>query len=111
MLYDGAIRFLQTAKDAMERQDLFVQNANLQKAQKIVTELSASLDMKKGGPVAENLFGLYTYCFNEIVEANLLDRVENIDNCLAVLQQLRDSWGELERQQRNPSLMEERLAS
>lgn len=111
MLYDGAIRYLQLAKDAMDRKDLYEQNSNLQKAQKIVTELSACLDLKRGGTVAENLFGLYTYCFNEIVEANLTEKSDNIDHCIAVFSQLRESWIELERQQRNPGAGEMQVAS
>lgn len=100
MLYDGALRFLHAAKEAMARKDLYEQNANLQKAQSILTELSAGVDTTKGGELAENLLGLYSYCFNEIVEANLVDKVENIDRCIAVLSQLRESWSELESKQR-----------
>lgn len=84
----------------MLRKDLYEQNASLQKAQSVITELSAGVDLTKGGELAENLLGLYTYCFNEIVEANLGDKVENIDRCITVLSQLRESWTELEKQQR-----------
>ncbi|MBL8059486.1 MAG: flagellar export chaperone FliS [Chthonomonas sp.] len=100
LLYDGALRFLHAAKEAMLRKDLYEQNANLQKAQSIVSELSAGVNVSQGGELAENLLGLYSYCFNEIVDANLNDKVENVDRCISVLNQLRESWIELEKQQR-----------
>lgn len=108
LLYDGAIRFLYAAQEAMKRGDLYEKNANLQKAQGIVSELSAGVDLEKGGELANNLLGLYTYCFNEIVEANLSDKLVNVDRCIAVLTQLRESWNELEAQARQ-ALPEEDL--
>lgn len=107
LLYDGALRFLYAAKEAMLRKDLYEQNANLQKAQSIVSELSAGVDQQQGGELAENLLGLYTYCYNEIVEANLGDKLENVERCIAVLSQLRESWSELETKQRQGQTSED----
>lgn len=112
MLYDGAIRFLQLAKTAMEEKDLYAQNQNIQKTQKILTELTSCLDMKQGGVVAENLFALYTYCYNQLTEANLLDQKEPIETCIQLLTELRESWTEIEiRNRTSQPAGEVRLAS
>ncbi len=96
MLYDGAIRFMEAGKYGIDQQDLEIQNKNLQKAQKIIMELMSCLDMEKGGEIANNLLALYTYVLNELVEANIGDKVEPIDRCIKILCDLRESWVEVE---------------
>lgn len=111
MLYDGALRFLEAGKHAMQQGDLERQNHNLQKAQRILMELTACLDMEQGGEIARNLFALYSYCLNELVTANVEDRPEPIDVCCRILSDLRESWAELERQVPAAVGGEERLAA
>ena len=101
MLYDGAIRFCRLGQEAMNNGDLYQQNSYIQKAQKIVAELMSCLDMQKGGPIAENLFALYTYAYNQLVEANVEDNEQGLRQAMKVLEQLRESWVELERQARH----------
>ncbi len=103
MLYDGALKFLKLGREAMVRHDLYEQNERIQKAQKIITELMSCLDMHQGGEVAQNLFALYSYCYNELVMANVEDNIEGIDRATKVLQDLRASWSELESLQRTKS--------
>ncbi|HLK16677.1 MAG TPA: flagellar export chaperone FliS [Fimbriimonadaceae bacterium] len=92
MLYDAAIRFMEQGKAAMAFADYEKQNALLQKAQKIVVELMGSLDMEKGGEVAKNLMSLYTYAWNELIQANIHDKPECVDHALMVFTELRESW-------------------
>jgi flagellar secretion chaperone FliS len=96
MLYDGALRFMEAGKHAMAAKNLEKQNAELQKAQRIVTELMACLDMEHGGEIAQNLFALYSYVLNELVQANINDEPEGVDRAIAVMSELRMSWVELE---------------
>ena len=100
MLYDGCLRFMSAGQRAMQEKELFKQNESLQKAQKILAELMSTLDMEKGGEVATNLFSLYTFCYNRLVEANIEDKPEYIDHAIEVMSQLRESWVELDAQQK-----------
>lgn len=100
MLYDGALRFIDSATEALEQGDRFKQNHASQKAQKIITELMACLDMQRGGDVAQNLFALYTFVYNRLVEANLEDRPEYYGQAAKVLSDLKVSWVHLESAQR-----------
>jgi flagellar protein FliS len=52
--------------------------------------------MHQGGEIAQNLFALYSYCYNELVMANVEDNVEALDRAVKVLTDLRSSWVELE---------------
>jgi len=107
MLYDGAIRFMNGGKRGIETADLELQNTNLQKAQKIVMELTSCLDMEKGGEVSKNLLALYTYVIGELVEANVGDKVEPIDRCIKILSDLRESWVEIDKMTRPQSELNE----
>lgn len=98
LLHEGAIRFCQTAQDAMVRQDLQAQHTNLCKAQGIVSELLGSLNREKGGEVAENLSRLYIHMLDQLVKANLYDQSEPIEIVQAMLRDLRASWIEVEMQ-------------
>jgi len=98
MLYDGALRFMEAGKHAIVNRDLQRQNDNLQRAQRIVLELLACLDMDKGGEIAKNLFAIYTYVVNELVEANVNDDAAAVDRCRKIFSDLRSSWVQIEQQ-------------
>lgn len=101
MLYDGALRFLTAARSNMERGELEQQNENCKRAQDIVAELTACLDLNAGGEIAQNLFSLYGFVFDRIVQANLEDNISYLDQASRVLTELRASWAELEQKTQN----------
>ena len=98
MLYDGALRFMNMAKSAMAGKNLEDQNLNLQRAQKIITELMSCLEMERGGEIAQNLFAIYSYVYNALVQANIEDRPELVDQCIEIMSSLRGSWSQLDNQ-------------
>lgn len=100
MLYDGALRFMEGGRQAILQQDLSRQNDQLQRAQKIIMELMACLDMDKGGDVSKNLLALYTYVLNELVRANLEDDPEGVQRCVQIISELRESWDAIDRSTR-----------
>lgn len=99
MLYDGAMRHMQTAKLAMESNDLFQQNKSIQATQRIIAELMSSLDMERGGDIAKNLLSLYSFVYNRLMEANIQDNMEMLDECMKLISDLGDSWRTIQRQQ------------
>lgn len=92
MLFDGAIRFLKVASKAMEAKDAEKTNTYLIKAQRIVTELMASLDVEQGGDVAKNLLALYEYFYHRLVKANLYKDQAMLKEVLDHMQELRKTW-------------------
>lgn len=107
MLYDGALRFMEAGKHGMRLNDRFGQNESLKKAQRILTELMATLDTEKGGEVAKSLFSLYSYAHSRLVDANLEDDPAPIDESIEIVSTLRESWVELEQQSRNAGIASE----
>jgi flagellar protein FliS len=100
MLYDGALRFMEAGRHAMAHGDLPRQNDQLQRAQKIVMELMACVDLEKGGEIAKNLLSLYTYVLDELVKANVEDNAERIERGMRVMRDLRESWAEIAQRER-----------
>lgn len=112
MLYDGAIKFLENALGGFEFKDprMFNQtvNNNILKAQAIIHEMNGNLNMREGGDVAENFRRLYSYLYRRLREANLHKRREPIDEVLATLRELRQTWSEMLR--RGPNQPTDRAA-
>lgn len=69
MLYDGAVRFCNIAKEAIAAGDFEKANTNIMKAEKIIVELRVTLDMKY--PVAKEFDTVYDYIYRRLVEANM----------------------------------------
>lgn len=110
MLYDGALKYMEAGKRAIAEHDLAKQNGELQKAQRVVMELMSCLDLKNGGDIANNLLALYTYVLNQLVEANVEDKVEPIERSISIFSELRESWSKIEQSMREQT-EPERLAS
>ncbi len=102
MLYDGAMRFMEAARHAIEQGDREKQNLNLQRAQRILMELMSCLDMDQGGEISKNLLSLYSYLLNELVMCNLHDDAEPLGRCIKLMSDLRESWATIERNPATP---------
>jgi flagellar protein FliS len=106
MLYDGALRFMQAGREAILSGDLYAQNTNLQKAQRIVAELTSCLDLQQGGEIAQNLFALYDFVYNRLIAANVEDNLAALDQAMKVMIDLRESWDQLASQPRTTPQLE-----
>ncbi len=104
MLYDGALRFLGHARDALQSNEdnprrIEAINSNLLKAQNIIAELQASLNHEAGGDHATNLDRLCDYYLRRLFEANIRKDVKPVIEVEALVRQLRDGWAEMLRTQ------------
>lgn len=91
MLFDGAIRFANQGRQCIVEQDMEQANVKLLRAQDILTELMISLDLDQG-EIAENLYQLYNFIYELLVEANIKKDVDLIDQAVRFLTELRDTW-------------------
>jgi flagellar protein FliS len=99
MLYDGAIRFLERGLTGFDYQDPAQFNQtisnNIIRAQAIIREMNARLDMEQGGEISENFRRLYNYFNRRLQQANLKKQKEPIEEVLGHLREIRDSWAEM----------------
>jgi flagellar secretion chaperone FliS len=94
MLYDGVLAAVTRAEQALEggHLDLEAAHHELSRAQAILSELSATLDLERGGQIAGNLAALYEFCLHRLVEANLRKDPAGLGDVRAVVADLRDAW-------------------
>ena len=92
MLYEGAIKFCHQAKAAIGNQKFEDSYNNLIRAQKIVLELSTSLNHEADPELCGKLSALYTYIYRKLVEANMSRKVEDIDEAIRLIEYERETW-------------------
>lgn len=93
MLYEGAIKFCNIARDAIDANDISKANLNIQKAEKIIVQLRMDLDMKY--PVAKEFDQVYDYIYRRLVEANMHKDKEILEEALEHIKTMRDTWKEV----------------
>lgn len=92
MLYDGAIRFCEQGREALQKRDFEASYTNLMRAQKIVLELSTSLNHSIEPDLCAKLSALYTYLYRLLVDANLERVVKPVDEAIKLLNYERETW-------------------
>ncbi len=107
MLYDGALKAMNLAREGFERPDddvrrIEVINHQLQKAQAILAELQNGLNLEAGGEFAKTLYRLYDYHNRRLFEANLKKQVAPVIEVEELVRQLRDAWAEMLTKQEEP---------
>lgn len=92
MCYDGALRFLTQAREAMAKHHFEGQSANIGRAQALLAELQKGLDFERGGEIAQSLNALYTYFYDRLIHANIKDDLAALEEVHRSLAELRDAW-------------------
>ncbi len=97
MLYEGAMRFIQTAETQMASFKTYDKaNSNILRAQDILTELMVSLNIEQGGEIAQNLFNLYAYAKTQLLEANVQKKPELLKPAKKIISELLEAWKQIE---------------
>ncbi len=94
MLYDGALRFINKARGAMERGDVAGKGEAIGRALAIVGELQGSLNPAVDPDLVHRLTALYRFVHDSLIEANISGRPDDLDPAVQVLTTLRDGWRE-----------------
>jgi flagellar protein FliS len=92
LLYEGAIKFLRLAVQELEAKNYEAKGRYICKAQDIITELNAVLDMDGGGEIAGNLRKLYVFMSNRLSQANIGRDPQMIREVITLLEELNQSW-------------------
>ncbi len=95
MLYDGALKFSRVARTAMENKQVEDAYNALMRAQKIVLELSSSLNHSIDPKLCEKLASLYTYIYRLLVDANMERSPAKVDEAVKLLEYERETWAML----------------
>jgi flagellar protein FliS len=96
MLYNGAIRFINESIHTLTTGNLEKSNAANIRAQNIVREFMATLDMQY--EISHNLYKLYDYIEYCLIQGNIHKDKSQLEQARSMLQELRDAWSEAMKQ-------------
>lgn len=97
MLYDGAIRCVQQAKEAIRERRIEDRYHLLVRTSDIISGLQGCLDFENGGEVAKALYQFYASLDNRVFSLHRNHDPDICDGIIADLKQMRDVWHEIDR--------------
>jgi flagellar secretion chaperone FliS len=90
MLYNGCLKFIKQAHNAIENSNIEEKNVNLQKAQKIITELMITLNPDQ--ELSKNMNVMYEYMNHRLLEANMKNDLTILKEVEGYVIDFRDTW-------------------
>jgi flagellar protein FliS len=95
MLYDKAVTCLHDTVAAIEAGDIERRYKSSTRAIEIITHLALTLDMERGGQIAQNLEQLYRFMLKHLLDVNVRNDAKPALDVIKLLEPLRASWHEL----------------
>lgn len=96
LLYDETIKQINLGARAIDNGETDKANAALQKAQRIINYLSATLDHKY--EISSSLSSLYSYFVQRLINANIQKDTEPLNEILPMVTDLRATFAQAEKQ-------------
>lgn len=90
MLYNGCLKFIQQAKNALEDSNIQEMNKYSQKAQAIISELMLTLDTSY--PVSQNMLILYEFANSRLIDGNIKKDGAMFEEASGIITEFRDTW-------------------
>ena len=91
-LYDGIIRFLYAACEAVDRGDADARRAAIKRAMDIILHLQSRLRSDVGGKPAEALSEFYASIFAQILQASQAASRQKLLHVISCVRSVRDAW-------------------
>ena len=94
MLFDGCLKFCRLAQAELEkvRPSFDAVFDNFMRAQKIVLELSTSLNHRESPELCEKLSALYTYVYRLLVDGNMQRDPCKVEEAIRLIGYERETW-------------------
>ena len=92
MLYDGAIRFCEQARKAIQENNVEESFRLINRAEKIVLELFNSMKEEIAPETCANMRDLYLFCYDRLVQSNMKKDLTSLDEALRILRHLKETW-------------------
>ncbi len=100
MLYEGAIRFVQQAHEAVDQNDVKLRHDKLRRAGDIIASLQSALDLDHGGALAQGLFDFYASIGTRLLTLHRNTTAVAYADVVEELRSMRDMWDAIDREKR-----------
>ena len=94
-VYDGAINNLSDASRFYQSEELTRGYDALEKAKRFIVHLYTTLDMEKGGEIADRLSKLYVFILEQINIAQATGNQNIMKESMVILKNIREGWSQL----------------
>lgn len=96
LLFEGAQAAIASAKGGIEQKQIGEKGKAISKAIDIIENgLKASLDVDRGGEIADSLYALYDYMCDRLLIANLRNDTGVLDEVSHLLGEIQGAWAEI----------------
>ncbi len=103
MLYDGAIRYLQQARQAIEENRIEERYKLLVRVSEILMGLQSALDFENGGNIARILYDFYSSLDARLTKIQRTNSLSICDDVIEELKQMRGIWHDIDAQSADSS--------
>ena len=103
MLYDKVTLSLKEAIAAIEAGEVEARWRANARAMEILSHMWSTLDVEKGGEIAQNLESLFSFMLSRLPEVDLRNDPEPAREVIELIEPLRISWRELAKRERAPT--------
>jgi len=97
VLFDELIKSMRTFADSLEagKDATESRNRHFSRALTIIYNLQSSLNFEQGGEIAENLFRLYEYARQQLLESSRSRQTAGTLAAIAALENIREAWDQV----------------
>jgi flagellar protein FliS len=106
IMFEQILAQLTTAQGCMQRikgnlplNEVKTKCTALNKAVRLIIQLSESLDMQRGREIAQNLRSLYDYMLNRLTVANISNDPKIVGEIIQLVQTIKAGWDKIVEQQ------------
>ncbi len=102
IIFEHILSYLATASGCMQRiqdnrplNDVVAKGNAMSKAIALIDQLNSTLDMERGGQIAENLRALYGYMLNRLTLANATNDVSVVTEVVGLVTKIKSGWDQI----------------
>lgn len=99
IMFEHILSHLSMAQKCMERirdnlpvNEVVAKGNAIGKASRLIGQLNGSLDMERGGNVAENLRSLYVYMLSRLILANITNDAQIVGEVIKLVREIKSGW-------------------
>ena len=102
IMYEQILAQLATAQGCMERiesnlplNEVIAKGKSMGRAIRLINQLNVTLDLERGGQIAENLRALYVYILARLTQANVTNDPGIVAEVSALLRKIKSGWDQI----------------
>jgi flagellar protein FliS len=102
IMYEHIVAQLVTAQGCMQRisdnlplADVIAKGKAIGKAVRLINQLNVTLDMERGGEIADKLRSLYEYMLSRLTVANLKNDTRIVAEVIELVRKIKSGWDQI----------------